>query len=109
MDDLLSTDACTLPTNERPLRLTEFDSLFADHLQRMDRSPDQVRLHLSGGPGFADAVRDLAERESACCSFFTFAQAGGDDDLTLTISVPEERREILSGLADRASTLMPRS
>lgn len=105
MDELLSTAACTLPTAERPLRLAEFDALFRDNVRRIERADDLVRLHLSGQPGLLEVVRDLAEREVACCSFFRFIIEGRDDDLVLTISVPADRRDILVGLADRASEL----
>jgi hypothetical protein len=69
MGDLLNTDACTMPTAERPLR---------------------------------ERVRDLVERETTCCSFFTFAIEGLSDAVVLDISVPQDRREILDALADRA-------
>jgi hypothetical protein len=29
MDDLLNTDACSMPNADRPVRLEEFDALFA--------------------------------------------------------------------------------
>jgi hypothetical protein len=105
MDELMSTDACTLPTAERPLRLAEFDALFRVNVRRVERDNDLVRLHLSGHDGLLETVRDLAEREAACCSFFTFVIEGTDDDLVLTISVPADRRDILAGLADLASEL----
>jgi hypothetical protein len=47
-------------------------------------------------------VRDLVSRETACCSFFGFVVEGREDDLTLHVSVPPERRAILDALADRA-------
>jgi hypothetical protein len=105
MEDLMTTDACTLPTAERPLRLAEFDALFSEWVRRVERGDESVRLHLTGPVGLGDQVRDLAERESTCCSFFTFAVAGPDDDLSLDISVPVERRDILSALRERAIEL----
>lgn len=62
-------------------------------------------MHLTGTAGLTEQVRDLTGRETECCSFFTFAITGTDDDLTLDISVPPARREILDALADRASEL----
>lgn len=43
-------DACTLPSAERPLRLAEFEDLFARHVRSVDRDRDgeRVRLHLTG-------------------------------------------------------------
>jgi hypothetical protein len=103
--DLLNTDACTLPTVERPLRLAEFDALFAAAARDVTRDDHGVRIHLVGAAGLRDRVQDLTAREQECCSFFTFTLEGGDDDLTLAISVPEQRRDILGALADRAEEL----
>ena len=46
-----------------------------------------------------DRVRDLADRETACCSFFSFVVDGESDDLMLEVSVPPEHRDILKALA----------
>ena len=105
MDALLKTDACTMPTSERPLRLAEFDALFGSAVRRVERRGETVRLLLGGGAGLVDRVRDLTDRETRCCSFFTFTITGSDDNLTLDISVPPARQEILDALAERAREL----
>lgn len=105
MDNLLNTDACTMPTEQRPLRLAEFDDLFATAVQRVERRGRDIRLHLIGGSGLVERVRDLTERETSCCSFFTFGIESTDHGLTLDISVPPARREILDALAGRAREL----
>ena len=105
METLLTTEACTMPTVERPLRVAEFDALFADAVRAVERTDDGVRLLLGGETGLVDRVRDLTDRETSCCSFFTFGIAGTDDALTLDIAVPPARREILEALADRAAEL----
>jgi hypothetical protein len=103
MEDLMNTDACTLPTVDRPTRLAEFDSLFTDSARNVTRDRDGVvRIRLSGTTGLTEQVRNLAQRETECCSFFTFVIDGVDEDLTLAVSVPPERRAILDALADRA-------
>lgn len=94
-----------MPTAERPLRLAEFDALFASAVRRVERRGRDVRMHLAGGPGLVERVRDLTERESSCCSFFTFDVQGTDQGLTLDVSVPYARQEILDALADRALEL----
>ncbi|MFC7479812.1 hypothetical protein ACFQX7_06905 [Luedemannella flava] len=44
-------EACTLPTAERPLRLAEFDALFATAAHEGERlSPTHLRLTLTGVP-----------------------------------------------------------
>jgi len=105
MEPLLTTDACTLPTAERPLRLAEFDRLFATAVRRVERRGDAVRLHLAGDRGLGAEVRDLTARETSCCSFFTFAIDGTDQELTLDVSVPPARQDILDALAVRALEL----
>ncbi len=105
MDDLLSTPACTMPSAERPLRLAEFDGLFADAVRRVEGDGELVQLRMAGPAGLRERVRDLTDRESSCCSFFGFGLAGSDDDLVLTVRVPAEHREILAALADRAAVL----
>ena len=63
-------DACTLPTAERPLRVAEFDDLFTA-VRRSER-PLPTRLDLVLPRNIEATCRDLARRESECCSFFTF-------------------------------------
>jgi hypothetical protein len=97
--ELLDTDACTLPTAERPLRVAEFDGLFADHLTATAWVGERLRLSLSGGPGLRDRVDDLTGRETECCSFFDFELTGSGPEIVLEVGVPPARREILAGLA----------
>lgn len=98
-------DACTLPTAERPLRVAEFDDLFASVTAVERLTPTLLRLDLAGDDGLLETARDLAARETACCSFFTFTIEGTDQNLTLDISVPPDRRDILDALAERAQEL----
>ncbi len=105
MENLLTTDACTMPTAERPLRLAEFDVLFRTAVRRVERRENGVQIHLSGGIGLVERVRDLTARETACCSFFTFDIAGTDQDLLLNVSVPPARQDILDTLTTRAEEL----
>lgn len=94
-------DACTLPTAERPLRVAEFDALFADALLGVDRQgPGRVRLVLDGAA--EDRARELARRETGCCSFFTFAFHGdGRGRLLMDVSAPDEHAAVVDALAAR--------
>jgi hypothetical protein len=92
--------ACTLPTAEQPLRVAEFDALFAD-VRTVDR-PEPVRLVLSLDAPVA-VVRDLAARESECCSFFAFDVVEQAGSVRLTIVVPPAHVDVLDALAARAS------
>jgi hypothetical protein len=102
-------DACTLPTAERPLRLAEFDDLFATAVRRVDPvSATHARLHVTGPTGLADRVRDLAARETECCSFFTFTTmpepAGDGEAVVLGIEVPAAHADVLASLIQQASS-----
>jgi hypothetical protein len=95
---------CTLPTEERPVRLAEFDTLLASALRRLERvRPTHLRLVLDGDTEVEHAVRDLAGREAACCSFFTFTFSRGGDELVLDVEVPGVRTALLDRLAARAA------
>jgi hypothetical protein len=100
-------DACTLPTAAQPLRLAEFDALFATAVREVARpGPRHLRLSLSGAEGLAATVRDLAARETACCSFFDFqvdsVAAAGGEAVTLDIRVPAGQVTVLDALAHHA-------
>ena len=64
--------ACTLPTSDQPLRVAEFDALFAAASAGSTDGHPELALTLAPAPGRDDKVRELTHRESACCSFFTF-------------------------------------
>jgi hypothetical protein len=111
-------DACALPTVERPLRLAEFDALFASAVRGVQTiSPTHARLRLAGPAGLEATVRDLTAREATCCSFFTFtttvqpAEQGAEDGaeegeaLTLDVEVPPQYADVLASLARSASTV----
>ncbi len=107
--DWVPVDACTLPTAEQPLRVAEFDALFAAALREVRRPPGvatRARLLLAGDGGLRDRVQKLADAETACCSFFTFTLttlAGADGTtLALDIEVPSAYADVLAGLVIRA-------
>ena len=103
MADSRAPDACTLPTAEQPLRIGEFDDLFASGLRGVDRV-DPTHLVLAFDPArvAADSVRDLAARESLCCSFFTFAVTDAPGQLFLDVVVPPAYVLVLDGLTAMA-------
>jgi hypothetical protein len=100
-DKWIPADACTLPTAERPLRVAEFDTLFATALRAVERpAPDRLRLELDAAA--AASARQLVARETRCCSFFDFRFTAADDRLLLDVRVPASRIDVLDGLARRA-------
>jgi hypothetical protein len=109
-NDWAPVDACTLPTSEQPLRVAEFDDLFATSLRAVERLPGsavRARLLLGGDDGLADRAQRLADAETACCSFFTFRvepQPALDAEamVALEIEVPAARSDVLAALVERA-------
>lgn len=107
--------ACTLPTAERPLRQAAFDELFAETLIGVRRpSVDHAVLVLAGPAGTEGEVRDLAARESSCCSFFEFTVApdrssNAADVVTLDVRVPGVHVAVLDALILRAQAAADRS
>lgn len=99
---------CTLPTAQRPLRVAEFDDLFATALLRVERlAPTRARLTLAGDDGSAATVADLTARETACCAFFAFTlTTGAPGSLHLDIEVPATRVDVLTALTARARALI---
>lgn len=94
--------SCTLPTGERPLRVAEWDALFAERMTALSRpQPLRLRLELAGGPGIVERVRDLVEREGGCCSFFTFSVTTGEGVVRLDIAVDGEHEAVLEAIAAR--------
>ena len=108
-------DACTLPTEDRPLRVAEFDHLFSTAQQRQVQPPapgePRGRLVLAGDGTLPDRVQQLADAETACCSFFTFTVTPLDPDgaglsggsvVALDIEVAAARADVLAALVQRA-------
>lgn len=97
---------CTLPTQQQPLRVAEFDDLFGSALRKIERR-DQALLVLTfdGDAGVEATVRDLIAREAQCCSFFTFAVTTGSRGCRVEVGVPDTHLDVLDGLAARAAYL----
>ena len=95
-------EACTLPTVDRPLRLKEFDDLFATRLRGLSRvSPTVLRWSLD--PAIEEVARDLTARETECCSFFSFTFSSPGEVLTVDVEVPPAQVAVLDALATRAT------
>jgi hypothetical protein len=97
---------CTLPTAERPLRLAEFADVL-DLVRAAERSaPTRLLLTLEPAPGRAEAVRELAFRESLCCAFFGFAVREVADGVLLEVTVPATRVGVLDAMAAHAAQVV---
>jgi hypothetical protein len=97
----IAPDACTLPTAEQPLRVAEFDALFATALRGVEQpEPTRARFLFTDEPGLAHTVRNLTAREAECCSFFAFTIT--EEPLLLEVEVPSRYADVLAALVGRA-------
>jgi hypothetical protein len=99
--------SCTLPAAKLPLRVAEFDALFAEAVQGIERvGPERLRLELLPIPRAAGRAAELAAAETQCCSFFTFTLTATGGGLALEVSVPGPYTGVLDGLAGRAAAAL---
>ena len=105
---------CALPTAEQPLRIAEFQDLFASVTCVERFSPNRLHVVLAGEAGIADRARDLAARETSCCSFFAFdvVEQGPSDDhaatTMMTVDVGPAHVGVLDGVERLARTSVVR-
>ena len=106
----IAPDACTLPTVEQPVRVAEFDSLFAETLTSTECvSPTSARFTLTGSEDTAVRAQDLATRETECCSFFTFTiTPTGPASAVVDVTVPDTQAAVLAALVDMADAAVHR-
>ena len=97
---------CTLPTAAQPLRVEEFDALFARAMGSVQR-PTPSRLEVVLPSAAAPAARDLVARETACCSFFTFTLRAVTGRTELAIEVPDAHAGVLDMIQRRIEVVRP--
>ncbi|WP_433331975.1 hypothetical protein [Spirillospora sp. CA-294931] len=103
-DESWASEACTLPTAERPLREAEFDALFARAVTEVRTvAPGKVAMRLRADPEVAGRAAELAARETECCSFFTFTLIATGGALTLEVAAADRHAEVVAALAERAA------
>jgi len=81
-------------------RLAEYQRLFSTVLLARERIDSGVRFRLRNRPGLADWVRDLSNREHACCPFMFFEVVAHDDEVRWDVSTIDDdsARLVLDGL-----------
>jgi hypothetical protein len=94
-------ESCELPTIDRPLREAAFADLFRDHLVRVRRPAATVAELALDGASLA-RVRELADLETSCCSFFSFDVREAAGRVLVTVGVPSRRVVVLDALVDAA-------
>jgi hypothetical protein len=96
-------ESCTLPTVEQPLRVAEFDDLFASAVAPAERMGSTgLRVHLPAGDEVVATAEELVARESECCSFFSFEVRPSSGGTELEVRVPESQTAVLDAVAQRA-------
>ena len=99
-------ESCTLLTVERPLRVAEFDALFATVTRPAERlGPTRLRVHLPGGPDALARARELIARETGCCSFFSFDLRPSTAAAVLEVQVPGSQVAVLDAMQRRVEAV----
>lgn len=95
-------ESCTLPTAEQPLRVAEFDDLFATAVAPAERlGSTTLRVHLPAGDEVVSTARDLAARETGCCSFFAFEVRSSSSGTELEVRVTKSQTAVLDAMQER--------
>jgi hypothetical protein len=79
-------------------RAAEYGRLFTQALTGRERSDAGIRFRFRADPGVADWVRDLADREKACCAFFNFTVTADNEEVRWDASVIDDTaaRQVLA-------------
>lgn len=93
---------CTLSVSQADDRLTEWSDL--QHMATsVERRPDGVLFRLPAA--YADDAKDLAHRESQCCSFLNIETTDQGESIEMTITSPNPDGvpvvHLLAGLTDQ--------
>lgn len=98
------SSACTLPSAKQPLRVAEFDRFFAQSIRSVARA-SATRLDVVIARTAEKMGRDLAQRETECCSFFRFDFQRAGEDVLMRISVPQKHMKVLDALQARVDSI----
>jgi hypothetical protein len=92
--------ACTLEASAARQRVDQWRQVLTRAVAHVERvAPDRLACELK--PDLADlrALTLLAQREKACCRFFTFSFAVEADTVTMVVGVPHDAVTILDEFA----------
>lgn len=94
--------ACTLPADEMPDRMEDWQSLLA-HVTHREQSPDGgLRLSLAAGVPLGELAR-LAAAEQGCCAFFAFAITVDHRGVALEVRAPDDAADIVTAVFGAAA------
>jgi hypothetical protein len=71
-------------------RVAEYRRLFRQSLTGREWSEAGIRFRFRADSGLAEWVRDLADREKACCAFFNFTVTADDREVWWDVSVIDD-------------------
>jgi hypothetical protein len=101
---------CTLSPNSMVDRLTEFETLFAEHLAGVECGPLLLRLTFTADADHQEAkIRELFAAEQQCCAFLTFTFDRAEAGLVVTIAAPDGAGPTLDGFQALAERTVPPS
>jgi hypothetical protein len=90
--------ACTLEPSDARSQLGEWQEVLGRVVESSERvSPNRLELRLFPDADIRSAI-SLAQREVACCAFFSFTIEIRADRLVLAVEVPSDAVEILDQL-----------
>jgi hypothetical protein len=96
--------ACTLQPSDAKAQLGEWQEMLRRVTERSERvSPNRLELSILPEADIR-ALINLAQREAACCTFFSFAIQIQADHLVLAVEVPNDAVEILDRLLAGTAT-----
>lgn len=96
--------ACTLQPSDARSQLGEWQNLLNQVTERTERvSPNRLELALTSDADIGSLI-SLAQREAACCTFFSFSIDILVDRLDLVVTVPDDAVEILDQLVSTTAT-----
>lgn len=94
--------ACTLEPGDVRSQLGEWQEALRQDVDRSERvSPNRLELSLLPDADIGSVIT-LAQRETACCAFFSFTIEIQADRLVLAVEVPNDAVEILDQLVTSA-------
>ena len=85
--------ACTLPIDDAPDRLADWQAVLSEVVERVPVE-DGLRLTLSDQADLAEVSR-LLVAEHGCCSFLRFALTVDDRGVAIEIGAPGDARDLV--------------
>ncbi len=90
--------SCNLDEQGAAQRNAEFADVVQRGLRHRKRTPDRVWLTFERKEGLEEDIRELVQRESQCCGFFSFDVAVGEGDIVVEVTAPAGKTAYLDAL-----------